>query len=560
MQSPTMMLTLALFAGAAIAPPAQAADGDKPNFLVILADDLGYSDLGAYGGEIQTPHVDRLAENGLRYTQFYNTGRCWPTRTALLTGYYPQQVGMDPARRRQLDGLPPWAGMLPDYFEPMGYRTYHSGKWHIFLEDNPVADGGFDRSYLITDGSRYFYPNDHYLDDKKLPPVKKSEDYYQTTEIADRAIDFLKQHKQQHSDKPFLTYLAFTAPHFPLHAPQEDIARYDGVYDKGWDKIRRQRLARMKAMGIVDADLPLPPRQPNVVPHWNLWSEGLTEVFGPKAQHHDRWGGRSLTEVYGPGEVGRAIAWSKLSDKEKAFQAKKMQIHAAMIDRMDREIGRVLKQIRAMGERENTVVLFLSDNGASAEQIVRGDGHERSAPMGSGATYLCLGPGWSTASNTPMRLHKSWVHEGGAATPFIINYPARFSADQRGALRDTPGHAIDLLPTMLDLAGDAVQHDAADGPPLPGKSLVPSFDGDTSLGRAYLFFFHDDNKALRVGDWKLVSPRRQNRWQLYDMSEDRNELNDLASEHPGKVKQMRQRWEKLKHKFDQQWRGSADGE
>jgi arylsulfatase len=510
-----------------------ALGADKPNFLIIMADDMGYSDAGAYGGEINTPHLDQLAEEGLRYTQFYNTGRCWPTRTALLSGYYPQQVGMDPRRGND---LPDWSPLLPEYFAPLGYRAYHSGKWHVWKANRPVADGQFDRSYRMADHDRFFSPKRHLLDDEKLPPVEREDDYYTTTEIASRAIEFLGQHEREHEDKPFLMYVAFTAPHFPLHAPQSDIAKYDGTYDAGWDAIRRQRLKRMKEIGIVGEDVELSPRQPAVTPHWNI-------------------GRDRLRKIYGPGEVSAAFPWATLSAKERQFQAKKMQVHAAMIDRMDTEIGRVLDQVEQMDERENTVVIFLSDNGASAEFVHRGDGHDRSAPMGSASSYLCLGPGWSTASNTPMRLHKSWVHEGGINTPLIVNWPAGLKDSVKGELRRTPGHVIDLLPTMLDLAGTSHARQSENEPPLPGKSLVPTLHQTGEVQREAMFFRHDKNRALRVGDWKLVSPRRNREWQLYNLAKDRNELDDLASEKPEKVQQMKQRWQALEDRFLRQWKG-----
>lgn len=530
----------------------EAGEHGRPNFLVILADDMGFSDAGAYGGEIDTPHLDRLAAEGLRFTQFSSTGRCWPSRAALLTGYYPQQVGMDP-RRSELDSLPSWGALMPGYLEPLGYRTYHSGKWHIFLEPRAVADGGFDRSYVVRDHNRFFYPRRHDLDDEQLPAVDPGEDFYTTTAIADRAIEFLDEHEQQHSEKPWLTYLAFTTPHFPLHALEEDIAKYRGRYDAGWDEIRRRRLERMKEIGIVDEGVELPPLQPEVVPAWNMWSEPLADVLGAKDERTGPgWVNRSLREVYGPGEVGRAVPWESLTQRQQRFQARKMEIHAAMVDRMDREIGRVLRQIEEMGDRENTVVLFMSDNGASAELIVRGDGHDREAPMGSADSYLCLGPGWSTASNTPLRLHKHWVHEGGSASPLIVSWPAGLDDEAKGGLRHTPGHFVDVLPTLLELAGAEPRPGKADGPPLAGRSLVPAFDEDRRIERPYIFFSHDGHRGLRVGDWKLVSRKRLDRWQLYNLAEDRNELDDLAEQHPEKRDAMIDRWHRLNKKFESQ--------
>jgi len=529
---------------------------DRPNVLIILADDLGYSDVGAFGGEIETPHLDRLAENGLRYTQFYNDGRCWPTRASLLTGYYAQQVRIDPRRG---DQMPEWAGMLPDYFKPLGYRAYHSGKWHIHLERKPIKYGHFDRSYFIRDFDRFFAPKRHFLNGEKLPAVQPQEDFYLTTEIADRTIQFLREHQKKHDDRPWLSYMAFTAPHFPLHAPQEDIQAYDGTYDSGWDRIRKKRLKRMKELGIVDETVSLPSREPDVVPDWNLWSKPLKDVLGPLEERSGHaWSGKTLTSVYGPGEVGRAVAWSSLTEEQKTFQAKKMQVHAAMIDRMDDEIGRVLRQIKKMGDRKNTVVLFLSDNGASAELLVRGDGHDRSAPMGSGDSYLCLGPGWSTASNTPYRLHKHWTHEGGIRTPFILNWPAGLPDSAEGELRRTPAHVIDLLPTLLDLAGEPSEQTAKNAPPLPGKSLVPTFEQDVQIKRSHLFFNHSGNRALRNDGWMGVQRERRDAWELYHMDRDPNERKDLADDHPERLRRMKQRWNALNNRYRLQSRTRSE--
>jgi arylsulfatase len=528
-------------------PPAK-----RPNILIVLADDLGFSDIGAYGGEIDTPHLDALARNGLRFTQFYSTARCWPSRTALLTGYYPQQVRMDPLRR-SFSRIPPWARMLPHYLDQAGYRSYHSGKWHIHLANKPVAKGGFDRSYWLRDHNRFFSPQAHFLDDEQLPPVKEEADYYATDAIASHAIEFLREHEQDHDQSPWFTYLAFTAPHFPLHAPQDLIDQYRSRYEKGWDAVRRQRLKRMKEQGIVAADLSLPPRQPKVVPEWNIWSEDLKPVFGPQAEHDQfPWMNRSIDEVFGPGEVGRAVAWDSLTAEQKQFQATKMAIHAAMVDRMDQQLGRVLAQIKAMGDRENTIVLFMSDNGASAEMIVRGDGHDPEAPMGSGDTYLSIGPGWSTAANTPFRLHKHWTHEGGAASPLIVNWPAGIASDQAGQLRHTPSHLIDLWPTLMQVADLPRKRDHAVAPTMPGRSLVPAFDKDTTIQREQIFFSHDGNQALRQGRWKIVKRKDQDAWQLYDMRADRSEQNDLASQNSERVRRMSQRWQTLQQRYKEQ--------
>ena len=508
--------------------PAPALAAAKPNIVVILADDLGFSDLGCYGGEIQTPHLDALARDGLRFTQFYNTARCWPTRAALLTGYYAQQVRRDalPDVAGGAAGVrPAWARLLPDMLRPLGYRSYHSGKWHI---DGPRIAAGFDRSYSLEDHNRLFAPRDHLLDDRPLPPVAVDAGYYATTAIADHAIGCLRQHAQEFPDQPFFAYLAFTAPHFPLQAPAADVARYRDLYLSGWDAIRQQRWQRMQQMGLIDC--PLSPLEHDVGPPYDF----------PNA-----------IQKLGPGEVNRPWDWVALTDEQQRFQAAKMAVHAAMVDRMDREIGRVVDQLRAMHALENTLILFLSDNGASAEIMVRGDGHDPQADPGSAATFLCLGPGWSSAANTPLRRHKTWVHEGGIATPLIVHWPQGISA--RNQLRHNPGHVIDLVPTLLEVAGGQPTRTWQDRPvpTPPGRSLVPAFERDGTVEHASLWWLHEGNRAIRVGPWKLVSAGRDGAWELYDLSRDRAEAHNLAAEHPQQVQQLEQLWWQQTREFAQ---------
>ncbi|GMV98122.1 MAG: arylsulfatase, partial [Phycisphaerae bacterium] len=492
-----------------------APAADRPNVVLILADDLGFSDVGCYGGEIATPNLDRLAAGGLRMVQMYNTARCWPTRAGLLTGYYPQQVNRDPARQR-----PSWAVLLPELLKSAGYRSYHSGKWHI---DGGAIAGGFDRSYRFEDWDRYFTPKAHFLDDQRLPPVAPGEGYYATTSFAQHAIDFLAEHAAGHADRPFFLYLAFIAPHFPLHALPEDIARYKDRYLEGWDSIRDMRWRRLRQAGLVDCGLsPLDP------------------AFTP------RYLRPAQLSPLGPGEVQRALAWNDLTPVQQRFQATKMAIHAAMVDRMDREIGRVFEQLRKMNAWDDTLIVFLSDNGADATLMIRGDGHDPAAPPGSAGSFLCLGPGWAGASNAPFRRHKIWVHEGGIATPGILHWPARIRA--RGELRHAPAHVIDFVPTALELAGVTPPEswNRQRRPPLPGRSLVPLFERDAAIARDYLYWHHEGNRALRVGDWKLVSESENGgRWELYDLKTDRIESNDLAAQQPERVRQMAEQWSKL---------------
>ncbi|MCC2669702.1 MAG: atsA 8, partial [Armatimonadetes bacterium] len=454
-------LAAALLAGTVSA--GRAADPvRRPNVLLILADDMGFSDVGCYGGDIDTPNLDRLARGGVRFTQFYNTARCWPTRAGILTGYYAQQVNMDPQR----GAFPKWARVLPHYLKPLGYRSYHSGKWHFSRAERPITDGGFDRSYKLDDHDRNFYPKKHTEDEIPLPAVPPGTSHYSTTAIADHAIRCLKEHAREYRDQPFFEYLAFTVPHFPLQAPAEDIARYRDRYLKGWDVMREARWKRQQKQKIVDTPLS--------APESTLLPRGYKQEL--------------LGEI-GEGELQYALPWKDLSPAQQRFQATKMAIHAAMVDRMDREIGRVLDQVRAMGAEENTLVLFLSDNGASSEMLNRGDKHAPNAAPGSGGSYLCLGPGWATVSNTPFRRHKIWVHEGGISTPLIARWPKGISA--RGELRRTPGHVIDFAPTLLDVAG-AKPTDTWNGvpvPPLPGRSLVPAFKRDEPAERE-IYFHH----------------------------------------------------------------------
>jgi len=498
------------FCGFCLLPSLEIA-GRNPNVLLIMADDMGYSDLGCYGGEIQTPHLDGLARDGLRFTQFYNTARCWPTRAALLTGYYAQQVRRDSLPGVKRGKRPSWARLLPQMLKAAGYRSYHSGKWHI--DGMPLANG-FDRSYYV-DNHGFFRLKSHYLDDKKQPPTPISPKFYVTDATADHAVEILKEHAKEHADKPFFHYLAFTAPHFPLHALPKDIERYRERYKQGWDKIRSARWKKQKELGLAKGELS--PFEREVGPHHHF----------PDAY-----------KILGSGEVRYPVSWKTLTKEQQAFQADKMAVHAAMVDSMDRAIGRVLDQLRKMKAFEDTLILFLSDNGASAEVMVRGDGHDPKAPLGSAYTYLCLGAGWSTACNTPFRMHKTWVHEGGACTPLVAHWPNGIAA--RGELRNTPGHAIDVVPTILELAKVNGKTDKP-APTPPGKSLIPAFAEDRSIDRDYLWWSHDGNRAIRVQDWKLVSTNDKV-WELFDLAKDRTETQDLATKHPDKVKELAKLW------------------
>ena len=496
-----LFLMSAFFVGAASA---------KPNIMLILVDDMGYSDLGCYGGEIKTPAIDGLASNGVRYAQFYNCARCWPTRAALMSGYYPHQVNRDavldisggPGRKNK---RPAWAKLVPEYLKSAGYRSHHAGKW----DDVKPIENGFDQSLHIADPDRFFSPQEWYLNDNKQAPVKRSDGFFATTAIAEHTIEFLKEHKANHPDQPFFSYVAFKAPHFPLHALPEDIARVGDRYAVGWDTIRNQRWERLQKMGLVTGKLSEADYNQGI-------AKGLLKEL----------------EVLGAGEVFRPVPWNELTKKKKTFQQAKMSIHAAMIERVDIEVDRIIDQLKAMDAFDDTLIFFLSDNGATRELMVRGDGHDPSASPGSAGSYLCLGPGWATACNTPFRKYKKYSHEGGACTPFIAHWPNGMSA--KGAINQTPGHAIDLVPTILDVAGVTVADQKV---PFPGTSL---FSDDVEQ-RRMLWWSHKGNHAVRLGNWKLVKVN-QAKWELFNLAEDRTETNDLSASHPEKVKELEKMW------------------
>ena len=496
-----------------------------PNIVFILADDLGYSDLGCYGGEIATPHLDSLAKNGLRFTQFYNTARCWPSRGALLSGYYAQQIHRDalPGVGGGGQGVrQQWARLLPDYLKPAGYRSYHSGKWHI---DGKVLDSGFDRSLDMKNQGNFFTSAGNSIDDVPVKPPANEQGYYATVATADHAIECLKDHAANHAGKPFFHYIPFIAPHFPLHALPEDIAKYRDKYLAGWEAMREARFKRQQETGITHTTL-----------------SALEREVGPP------YAFPAAMEKLGPGEVNRPLPWSELTEEQRRFQATKMAIHAAMVDRMDQEIGRILTQLKAMNAYDNTLIFFASDNGASAEIMVRGGGHDPQAAPGSAASYLCLGPGFSSACNTPHRRHKTWVHEGGISTPLIAHWPAGITA--KNELRHTPAHVIDIVPTVLELSGvqKPKEWKGEPIPEAPGQSLVPAFAKDAVITRNSLWWLHEGNKAIRVGDWKLVAAEGDP-WELYDLKTDRAEQSNLAAKMPDKVKELEQAWQQQTNSF-----------
>jgi len=499
---------------------------ERPNVVVILADDLGYSDLGSQGSEIPTPNLDRLAARGVRFTQAYNTGRCLPSRAALLSGYYAQQINRDTFASGDTPGRrPAWAHLLPRYLRDAGYRSYMSGKWH--LDGTPRA-AGFDHALNTVNDS----PPGNYFstlgvtDDDRPVPAEAPAGYYSSTAIVDHAIACLREHTRLHAGRPFFSYIAFRAPHYPLQAPVEDIARHKGRYDAGWDALRDARYSRQQALGLL--------------------APGLSTVERELGPWRPPSG--ALLSTLGPGEVTSTPAWETLTAAQRRFQAAKMEVYAAMIDRIDREVGRLVAELEAQGNLENTLILFASDNGSEASFGAPrfSHRHDPAAAPGGGDTYLSLGPGWSAAANTPFRRHKIWVHEGGISTPFFAHWPRGIA--NPGTCRVAPIHFVDIVPTALELAGIPSVRDNADlaagAPPFTGRSFVSLLRSDVPERTRVLWWLHEGNRALRVGDWKIVSTRG-GRWELYDLATDRIETKDLAAAQPERVAALAAEWEAL---------------
>lgn len=504
---------------------------DRPNIVLIMADDMGYSDIGCYGSEIKTPNLDRLAANGLRFTQFYNTARCCPTRACLLTGLYPHQAGIGHMMNdRNLDGyrgdLNNSCVTIAEALKTSGYATYMSGKWHITRQvghwsgnknltskHNWPCQRGFDRFYGIIHGSASFFdPITLTRDNEPIEP--ESEKYYFTDAISDNASQFITDHTETKTKTPFFCYVSYTAPHWPLHALPEDIERYKGRYDKGWDALRTERHQRMIRMGIVDKKWKLTPRDKNA-PTWE-------------------------------------------NAKNKSWQARRMEVYAAQIDRMDQGIGRIVKTLEKTGQLHNTLIFFLADNGGCAEEL----GGKRKAlhipektrdgrPVQPGnkpelmpgpeETYQSYGLPWANASNTPFRRYKHWVHEGGVASPLIVHWPKHLR--HKNKFRKHPAHLIDIMPTTLAAANAPYPKDYKGNSitPLPGVSLLPAFD-NKPLNRKAIFFEHEGNRAVRYKNWKLVAKGPYGPWELYNLTKDRTETNNLTSAYPGKTLQLAKMW------------------
>jgi arylsulfatase A-like enzyme len=513
---------------------------EKPNIVFILADDMGHSDPGCFGAEIiKTPNIDALAADGLRFTNFYNTGRCWPTRTCLLSGYYPHQVLSDPVYGVDYDHAdvqPVTERWLPSILKEHGYHCYHSGKWHIFRRvpeylEMTHLEVGFERSYRTEDG-RHLRPRHLWEDGKEIAlPDEGDSGYEASVAIVDHAIQYLQEHKRKNGEEPFFEYIAFIAPHFPLQAMQEDIDIYRERFSMGWDEIRRLRTENRKELGFEVH--PVHPLEPERFAPWNLTPEELIAQIDSS-------------------ETGRAIPWNELTADQQEFQAMKMAIHAAMITRMDREIGRYLEALKELGYSENTIIFFCSDNGASTEMMNRADRHTIGSVPGSADSYLCLGPGWSTAANTPFRLHKTWVHEGGIASPMVVHWSAGIR--ETNSFRNIPAHMVDMAPTILDLAG-IDPGELNERFKAPGISLVPFLGKDIVNERPPLFFHHEKKKALRDGNWKVTTIEENGPWELYDLSGDRGETDNLSMQYPEKLNELTARWDSIRNQIVEQTGG-----
>ena len=508
--------------------PATAPAAERPNVLLVLADDLGFSDVGCYGGEIATPTLDALAANGVRFRQFYNCTRCCPTRASLLTGLYPHQAGVGDMTGD--DGQPGYRGFpqpntvtIAEVLRRAGYHTSMVGKWHLGGPKRPgPTDRGFDEFYGMIGGfNSCFQENPFYT---RLPAGRAKRPYpkdafYSTDAFGDYALDFLALARRER--KPFFQYLAFNAPHFPLHAKPEDIQKYADTYAVGWDRLREARHAKQLELGLFSKGTPLSPRSPFTTRRDFL-------------------------------RTGANPAWDTLPADRRADLARRMAVFAAMVECMDRNIGRVVADLKSHGELENTLILFLSDNGACAEWDPFGfDGSsgpknilhtgEQLAAMGGPRTYHSYGSGWANAGNTPFRLYKHDCYEGGVRTPLIAHWPKGIAA--KGEFRDQVGHVIDVMATCVDVGraeypanrGDAVVT------PMEGKSLAPAFAGKP-LDRAFLAWEHEGNRAIRAGRWKLVA-KTGGPWELYDLDADPVELTDRAAAEPERVKDLSAKWD-----------------
>jgi len=534
------LFLLALVALITLATTIPTRAAERPNILVILADDMGFSDIGCYGSEIDTPNLNALARGGMRFTQFYNTARCCPTRASLLTGLYPHQAGI--GHMMEDRGFAGYRGDLnkhcvtiAEVLKPAGYRSYAVGKWHVTKRTKPRSEAdkhnwplqrGFDRYYGTIHGAGSFFdPNTLTRDNHYISPFADPEyptdDYYYSDAISDHAARFVRQHD---TDQPFFLYVAYTAAHWPMHARDRDIAKYKGRYASGYESVRNARYNKMLKDGVISAD--------------------------------------NSTNWPWPTNLGEKKFWE--------WDQRNMEVFAAMVDNMDQGIGRIVAALKECGQYENTLICFLQDNGGCAEGMGRSEkglpradtatlpplSNEYLQPdmipkqtrsgfpvrqgkgvlAGAADTYIGYGEAWATVSNTPFRKHKHWVHEGGIATPLIAHWPQGIS--RTGQLEHTPGHLIDLMATAVDLAGAKYPPSAT---PLEGRSLAPLFTGGR-IERDAIFWEHEGNRAVRSGDWKLVAMHGKP-WELYNIAHDRSEQRDLCHQEPERAKQLSSMWD-----------------
>ncbi|MEM8911776.1 MAG: arylsulfatase [Planctomycetota bacterium] len=521
MKPSLVALTAFLFAGTSFA-------GDRPNIVLIMVDDMGFSDLGCYGGEIQTPHIDQLATDGVKFSHFYNASRCCPTRASLMTGLHPHLTGIGhmtkPPQSTKHDAgakFPSYRGFLnrqcatiAELLGPAGYATFICGKWHLGMGERNQwpLQRGFDRFYgCLSGATRFFKPVEprHMTRDNEYevePRSTTDRPFYTTDAFTDHAIRFI-EHEQDGNDRPFFLYLAYTAPHWPHQAHEEEVAKYRGTYSSGWNAVRQRRVQRQRDSGLIHPEWELSPR-PDDVPDW--------ESLSPMKQ----------TEM-----------------------DLRMAVYAAMVDRVDQNIGKLMKSLRERGVADNTLVLFLSDNGACAEGDTLGRGAIAPAEKRNLQKANNYGSAWAHVSSTPFRLYKHYTHEGGAASPFIMHWPARIES-QKGWF-ESPAQVIDVVPTLLEVAGVEYPPRLHGNyiPPLRGVSLTPAFDAKALSRTDPMYSEHEDNAFAVDGDWKLVGQGvatpdgpKIDRWELYNLATDRTELHDLSESDPEVTSRMADQW------------------
>lgn len=503
-----------------------ACAAERPNVILIMVDDMGFSDLGCYGSEIDTPNIDALAAGGVRFSQFYNTARCCPTRATLMTGLHPHESGIghmtnDP-EGVQSDRVPAYQGYInrncvtiAEVLRDHGYSTMMTGKWHLGFQDQDCwpMQRGFEKYYgCIPGATRFFHPEQPRGMTLGNAPIETPESttdeaFYTTDAFTDYAIRFIDESSNT-SEKPFFLYLAYTAPHWPLQAFEDDIAKYRGKYKIGWDKLRRQRYQKQIELGLVD-------------PKWKL-SQRTKPI----------------------------PAWDTLDEAKQDEMDLKMAVYAAMIDRIDQNIGKLTKHLKDQGQLDNTLILFLSDNGACAEGGVLGRGEFYDVEKRNLQPSNSYGEAWANASSTPFRLYKHFAHEGGTASPFFMHWPA--GIERQAEWYADPAQLIDIMPTILDVANATypAKYKGNDIQPADGVSLSPAFASESLQRPTPIFIEHENNAFVRDGKWKLVgrgvAGRERvfpDRWQLYDMQADRTETNNLAKSMPDKVEELASKWD-----------------